>query len=129
MMKSSLFTALRLRLDLRVGVVGVDLDAGLPLSSEALRLRDPREVDGSVAEEADLEALRLREADLSSATIVDLILPPSAPTTWNGRALGDYVLTASSNIVTLYNPWSQDSQPTRYSSTAIVQRNGGLQTV
>ena len=40
----------------------------LPLSSEALRLRDPREeVDGSVAE----------EADLSSATIFDLILLPS----------------------------------------------------
>ena len=43
----------------------------LPLSSEALRLRDPREeVDGSVVAEL--------EADLSSATIVDLILLPSA---------------------------------------------------
>ena len=42
----------------------------LALSSEALRLRDPREeVDGSVVAE---------EADLSSATIVDLILLPSA---------------------------------------------------
>ena len=37
-------------------------------SSEALRLRDSREVDGAVAEE-DV---------LSSATIVDLILLPSA---------------------------------------------------
>ena len=44
----------------------------LPLSSEALRLRDPREeVDGSVVAEEE-------EADLSSATIVDLILLPSA---------------------------------------------------
>ena len=38
------------------------------LSSEALRLRDSREVDGAVAE----------EVVLSSATIVDLILLPSA---------------------------------------------------
>ena len=38
------------------------------MSSEALRLRDSREVDGAVAEE-DV---------LSSATIVDLILLPSA---------------------------------------------------